>query len=176
MLSACLQREEQRHSQSCFVTRQSVGISNASDPVIDICQAASTFSPQFSWTLHSDCRYTLVYRAPASFRSTLHAALQRTNACARGRIRIGHLLSSSHQRDNVERQTHQSTPALPALRHLESHREQEGETPAEPTGREAADTLAQIFRSRATPQDPNIVGFVPAFVMGNIYVCQLPDR
>ena len=69
MLSACLQREEQRHSQSCFVTRQSVGISDASDPVIDICQAASTFPPQSSWTLHSDCRYTLFYRAPASFRS-----------------------------------------------------------------------------------------------------------
>ena len=27
-----------------------------------------------------------------------------------------------------------------------------------------------------TPRDPNIVGFVPAFILGNVYVCKLPYR
>ena len=27
-----------------------------------------------------------------------------------------------------------------------------------------------------TPRDPNIIGFVPAFILGNVYMCKLPDR
>jgi len=27
-----------------------------------------------------------------------------------------------------------------------------------------------------TLRDPNIIGFVPAFILGNMYMCKLPDR
>ncbi|KAL0019039.1 hypothetical protein WJX77_007830 [Trebouxia sp. C0004] len=30
-------------------------------------------------------------------------------------------------------------------------------------------------RAKVTPRDPNIVGFVPAFILGNVYICNLFD-
>lgn len=30
--------------------------------------------------------------------------------------------------------------------------------------------------ARPVSQDPNVIGFVPAFILGDIYVCKLPER
>ncbi len=35
---------------------------------------------------------------------------------------------------------------------------------------------ADSEHGKLTPRDPNIVGFVPAFILGNVYMCKLPDR
>ena len=35
---------------------------------------------------------------------------------------------------------------------------------------------ADSEHGKLTPRDPNIVGFVPAYILGNVYMCKLPDR
>ncbi|KAL0046084.1 hypothetical protein WJX82_001939 [Trebouxia sp. C0006] len=34
---------------------------------------------------------------------------------------------------------------------------------------------ADSEHGKLTPRDPNIVGFVPAYILGNVYLCKLPD-
>ncbi len=60
------------------------------------------------------------------------------------------------------------------------HSSADAQQPAAQVGAEAQalhpPEKADSEHGKLTARDPNIVGFVPAYILGNVYMCKLPDR
>lgn len=83
--------------------------------------------------------------------------------------RLGAALNTPHE-----------TPGLWQLEETSDHENGGATRPDDHTVPESlastAPEQAESDHGAATPRDPNIVGFVPAFILGNVYVCKLPNR
>ncbi|DBA84561.1 TPA: hypothetical protein ACH3X2_006145 [Trebouxia sp. C0005] len=151
LLSAPELREQSSSSPPSFVTLKSVGVHDVSE----------TFSS-----------------APCAPPQLLHTFLWEWQSRERVLNGIATRVARQDGEGRSIRSRHRTQP-LWQLDDKHDHRNPDAKQPAAHGGIEAQAShvpgKANSEHSNPTPMDPKIVGFAPAFILGNVYMCKLPD-
>lgn len=151
LLSAPELSEQSSSSAPTFVTLKSVGVHDVSDTFSYAPRTSPQVLHTLSWEWHS-------------------------------RERVLNGIAARAGREDGEGRSTRSRHRTRPLRQLDDiydHRSTDAQQPAVQMGTEAqalhSPEKNDSEHGKLTPRDPNIVGFVPAFILGNVYMCKLPD-
>ncbi len=182
MLNSMEGRDQRRQNASSFTTYASVGIPHVSDLHADASAAALVLQRGVSWDLQPTGRCILATQSMLTSPEGYTRNLQHKQLLF-GRIRAESLLHSKRSRDQ-QRQRTEITNAFSSLWQLGSHPDHSSTGVKKPTAQAASDAPLPLVRQPnagdnsgiVTTRDPNVVGFMPAFILGDVYVSNLPDR
>lgn len=159
-----------------FVTYQSVGLSDVSTEPADIPPCAAANSSPLIWEIDCGRCARIRIRLKPSTPEPLQLPQLELGPCCRTRKRSLTPSAACIPVQSKPSRTRQRQLGHSLGSYIADVAEVSQPDVSGNVRQPAQHQPRQVGTKEGQPRDPNVVGFVPAFILGDVYVCKLPDR